>query len=147
MAYRYGGKQKLLAIGPYPPVSRSDARQTRDEAKRALLAGQDPSERKRATIAAAKAGPTFKDIAKEYLAKQQRAKRAESTLEKLEWLLGLAYSELGKRPLEAIKAGDIFPVLQEVELRGKHETARRLRSTIGATRFQQVAARWTQRWP
>ncbi|MFD1488673.1 tyrosine-type recombinase/integrase [Ancylobacter vacuolatus] len=132
LAYRFGGKQKLLAIGPYPLVSLSDARQTRDEAKRALLAGQDPSEVKRATIAAAKAGPTFKDIAEEYLAKQRRAKRAERTLEKLEWLLGLAYAELGRRPLDSIKAADIFPVLHEVELRGKHETARRLRSTIGA---------------
>lgn len=132
LAYRYGGKQKLLAIGPYPLVSLSDARQTREDAKRALLAGQDPSEVKRAAVAAAKAGPTFKEIAEEYLAKQKRAKRSERTLDKVTWLLGLAYPELGKRPLEAIKAADIFPVLQAVELSGRHETARRLRSTIGA---------------
>lgn len=61
MAYRYGGKQKLLAIGPYPLVSLSDARQAREEAKRALLGGRDPSEMKRAAIAAAKAGPTSAD--------------------------------------------------------------------------------------
>jgi hypothetical protein len=132
LAYRYGGKQKLLAIGPYPLVSLSDARQTREEAKRALLAGQDSSEVKRAAVAAAKAGPTFKEIAEEYLAKQKRAKRSERTLDKVTWLLGLAYPELGKRSLDAIKAADIFPVLQAVELSGRHETARRLRSTIGA---------------
>lgn len=91
LAYRYGGKQKLLAIGPYPLVSLSDARQTRDDAKRALLAGQDPSDVKRAAIAAAKVGPTFKEIAEEYLAKQKRAKRSERTIEKIAWLLGLAY--------------------------------------------------------
>lgn len=34
LAYRYGGKQKLLAIGPYPLVSLSDARQAREDAKK-----------------------------------------------------------------------------------------------------------------
>ncbi len=94
--------------------------------------GRILSEVKRAAIAAAKAGPTFKEIAEEYLAKQKRAKRSERTLDKVTWLLGLAYPELGKRPLDAIKAADIFPVLQAVELSGRHETARRRRSTIGA---------------
>jgi hypothetical protein len=35
-AYRFGGKQKLLAIGSYPATSLADARLTRDEAKRLL---------------------------------------------------------------------------------------------------------------
>ncbi len=34
MQYRFGGKQKTLAIGVYPAVSLSDARQRRDEAKK-----------------------------------------------------------------------------------------------------------------
>jgi hypothetical protein len=46
-AYRFGGKQKLLAIGSYPATSLADARLTRDEAKRLLEADYDPSTHKR----------------------------------------------------------------------------------------------------
>jgi hypothetical protein len=33
MAYRYGGREKLLALGAYPEVSLKDAREKRDAAK------------------------------------------------------------------------------------------------------------------
>jgi len=33
LAYRYDGKQKLLAIGAYPDISLAKARHERDEAK------------------------------------------------------------------------------------------------------------------
>ncbi|MBN9016089.1 MAG: DUF4102 domain-containing protein [Rhizobiales bacterium] len=35
LAYRYGGKQKLLALGGYPAVSLSEAREKREAAKKA----------------------------------------------------------------------------------------------------------------
>ncbi|MGC2339142.1 MAG: Arm DNA-binding domain-containing protein, partial [Pseudolabrys sp.] len=43
LAYRYGGKQKLLAFGIYPTVSLADARVRRDAAKKHLKDGLDPS--------------------------------------------------------------------------------------------------------
>src|SRR3546814_11887342 len=33
LAYRFGGKQRLLALGPYPASSLADARERRDEAR------------------------------------------------------------------------------------------------------------------
>lgn len=47
LAYRFGGKQKLLALGVYPTISLAEARLARDAAKRLLAAGVDPSEEKR----------------------------------------------------------------------------------------------------
>ena len=44
LAYRFRGKQKTLALGVYPIVSLADARAARDEAKRQLAQGIDPSE-------------------------------------------------------------------------------------------------------
>ena len=41
--YRYDGKQKLLATGPYPIVSLVGAHAKRDGAKRLLAADIDPS--------------------------------------------------------------------------------------------------------
>ncbi|WP_394116907.1 Arm DNA-binding domain-containing protein [Xanthobacter lutulentifluminis] len=43
LAYRFAGKPKQLPFGPYPTVPLVEARQKREEAKRRLLAGEDPS--------------------------------------------------------------------------------------------------------
>ena len=41
--YRLGGTEKLLGIGRYPEVSLKAARLARDEAKKALSQGRDPT--------------------------------------------------------------------------------------------------------
>ena len=43
LAYRYNGRQKTLAIGVYPTTGLRDAREARDQARRLLAAGQDPT--------------------------------------------------------------------------------------------------------
>src|SRR5262249_14677288 len=43
LAYRFAGKQKTLALGVYPAVSLAGARSGRDEAKKFLAKGVDPS--------------------------------------------------------------------------------------------------------
>jgi hypothetical protein len=43
LAYRYGGKQKTLAIGIYPAVTVAEARSGRDAARKLLTTGIDPS--------------------------------------------------------------------------------------------------------
>ena len=45
--YRFGGKEKQLSFGVYPAVSLTDARSKRDEAKKLLAEGIDPSERRK----------------------------------------------------------------------------------------------------
>ena len=48
LRYRFGGKEKMLALGKYPEVSLADARACRDEARKLLANGADPSENKKA---------------------------------------------------------------------------------------------------
>jgi integrase len=52
-------------------------------------------------------------------------------LDQLEWLLGLARPAIGARPIVEITAPEVLAVLRSIESRGRHETARRLRATIG----------------
>src|SRR5690349_22220383 len=54
LAYRYGGKQKQLAIGRYPTVGLAAARAAREQAKKDLSDGLDPNVRKREAKAAAR---------------------------------------------------------------------------------------------
>ena len=133
LAYRFAGKQKLLALGVYPTVSLADARQRRDEAKRLLGAGVDPSQaKKEAKLAQAQMGDTFRGIAEEYVSKLKHEGRAGRTISKMEWLLSFAYPTLGDRQIRTISAPDILGALRQVEKRGRHESARRLRSTVGS---------------
>jgi hypothetical protein len=48
LAYRFGGKQKLLALGVYPTISLARARQAREDAKRLLANGADRRRRRSA---------------------------------------------------------------------------------------------------
>lgn len=130
-AYRYGGKQKVLALGSYPFVSLADARQARDEAKRLLAAGIDPSQEKKERKAGGM-GDGFRIIAEEYVAKLEKEGRAETTIAKINWLLSFAYPTLGDRRIREIDAPSILKALRSVEVRGRYESARRLRSTIGS---------------
>jgi len=48
LAYRFDRKQKLLALGVYPTFTLAKARQAREDAKRLLAEGLDPTfEKKR----------------------------------------------------------------------------------------------------
>lgn len=144
LAYRHGGKQKLLALGSYPVVGLADARERRLEAKRSLEAGLDPShqvkvEKIRKQTAHAN---TFRAIADEYLKKGEREGRAEVTTAKKRWLLSLADPDIGARPITEITAPEILIPLRRVEAQGNYETARRLRATVGQVfRFAIATAR------
>ena len=133
LAYRFAGAQKVLAIGVYPAVGLKEARIARQDAKRLLATGLDPSEsKKQAKIDKANsAANTFEAIAAELLEKKRREGKAENTLAKTEWLFSLANPILGSRPIKEIGAPDILAVLRTVESRGKRESAKRLRATIG----------------
>ena len=131
-AYRFGGKQKLLAFGAYPTVSLARARQLREDARRLLAHGLDPvAEKKRQAEALANA-PTFRAIAEEYVAKRRREGRSAATIAKVEWLLTFANEQFGDEPLRQISVPSILKVLQSLEARERYESARRLRSTVGS---------------
>ncbi len=133
LAYRFAGGQKVLAIGVYPATGLREAREAREDAKRLLADGHDPSLAKRLAKAAkaAASANTFDAIASELLDKKRREAKADRTLGKLDWLLGFARPAIGARPIGEITAPEILSVLRTVELRGRHETAQRLRATIG----------------
>jgi integrase len=143
LAYRFHGKQKLLAIGKYPDTSLLDARAERERAKALLKDGRDPSAAKQlARIAIATTGDTFDVVANEYIEKLRREGRGESTLSKVAWLLDFARPMLGPLCVRDIRPVEVLTVLQKVEARGRYDTARRLRSTIGAVcRYAAATAR------
>jgi integrase len=133
LAYRAGGSQKLLAIGVYPEVGLKDAREAREAAKRILAGGGDPMTARKQGRAeqAIASGNTFEAIAAELVNKKRDEDKADRTISKTEWLLSLAYPEIGASPIKDITAPDILRVLRTIVARGRLESAKRLRATIG----------------
>ena len=133
MKYRHLGKERKLSLGPFPDVGLKEARAKRDEARAMLASGRDPShERQTAKLAARFAADnTFAAIAEEFIDKRVRDGIADTTKGKTEWLLSLLKPGLGRIPIEEITAPMLLAVLQDVEVSGRRETARRLRSFAG----------------
>lgn len=133
MNYRFLGHQKTLTFGSYPDVSLARAREKRADARRVLADGVDPLEARKAKVreAKAKSEETFKVIANEWFERLELEGRAKKTLEKMRWLLDMAYPLIGNRPIADLTAPELLEVLRKVEARGRYETANRLRSTFG----------------
>ncbi len=133
LAYRFNGKQRKLNLGPYPTVTLAEARSRRDVAKRQIEAGVSPSEQKQIDklTQATSDAITFEAVADELLEKKKRERKAEATLSKVGWLLDFGKASLGTRPIAKITAPEVLAVLRRVESRGRLETAKRLRATIG----------------
>ncbi len=104
----------------------------REDARRLLADGLDPSVEKKRKAEAQAGAPTFHGVADEYIAKLRRENRSEATIAKIEWLLSFANAAFGDEPVGQIAAPAILKVLQSLEARGRYESARRLRSTTGS---------------
>lgn len=134
LKYRIAGKERLLALGAYPAISLIQAREAREEARRQIAQGCDPNEEKRDRQLKAKESNecTFSKVAEKYIIKITKEGRADTTLVKIDWLMNMAIADLGSKPIAEITSPMVLQVLRKVENKGNYETARRLRSTIGA---------------
>jgi integrase len=131
--YRFGGKEKLLAVGIWPDVSLTAARRKREEARELLAQGIDPSEARKAERLRRKtlAENTFEAIAREWDARHLST-RAKSHRDKVIRRLELyVFPYLGARPVAEITAADILACVRRVEALNKLETAHRTLQAIG----------------
>jgi integrase len=134
LKYRFGGKEKRLALGVYPRVSIAEARERRDGAHRLLRDGGDPSALKQAAKREAKLseGSAFRIVAEEWISKQRsrwQPGHAEAVARSLDMNI---FPELGHRPIEEIEAPELRAVLQKIENRGAHEVRQRVQQRVGA---------------
>jgi integrase len=133
LKYRIDNKEKLLAFGAYPDISLADARAARDEARKVIAAGEDPSELRKAV----KSGKhddalnNFEAIAREWWQAHMKDK-AESHKNKVIRRFELyLFPWLGKKPVSSITAPEILETLKRVEKLNKLETAHRTLQTAG----------------
>ena len=127
-AFDFEGRGDVLSLGAYPEVSLASARQKRDQARKLVAEGLDPSQKRKEDQAASltESKNTFGVIVKEFLAKKAEEGASKSTLDKNHWLLEDLASPLAERPVRLITAAELLPLLQKIEKSGRKETAQRL---------------------
>ncbi|MDP2264177.1 MAG: integrase arm-type DNA-binding domain-containing protein [Hydrogenophaga sp.] len=131
--YRFGNKEKRLALGTYPAVSLKQARSERDAARRTLQSGSDPSKRRQIERLEAQLieANTFEEVARELhvtKASGWSKQYGERWLERMEKDL---FPWIGPVPLPEITAPMLLNTLRKIEKRGARETAHTLRQTAG----------------
>lgn len=123
-------KRNTLAIGVYPAVSLADARLIRDNTKKQLAQGIDPSEEKKKEALAQEleSKNTFYVLAEEWLSRQDFT---PATIKKSKYLLGFAYEGFGSKKANEITPKDVLDVCRKIEIKGNHETAKGVKVKCG----------------
>jgi integrase len=148
LKYRFNDKERRLSFGAYPAISLSDARQRREDARKLLANGVDPSEIKKAQKAAviSSSEHSFEVVARTWHAGKSEGwavSHAKTTMERLEKNI---FPWLGAKPVNEIKLSDIKPVLHRIEERAP-ESARRMYVALNMIFRYCVASEYIDRNP
>lgn len=133
LKYRVAGKEKVLAIGKYPLISLGEARERREQAKRLLVNGKDPSEVKQAQKLEAKqlAANTFEAVAREWH-KKRISKWTEKTGNRnIRILERNIFPHIGNSPIANVSSQALLEALHKMEKRGIVDTAHRALQLCG----------------
>lgn len=132
LKYRYGGKEKLAALGVYPEMSLKDARLKRDEYKKKLTEGNDPTQLKKQEKHEIKENleNTFENIALEWHKWRWGEKVTRESKNQLSRLKRHIFPFLGGIPIKNITPSDMICVIRKIEDRGTIPEARKTRGVV-----------------
>ncbi len=128
LKYRYMNKEKKLSIGAYPIITLAEARNHRENAKKLLLSGQDPSAVKQDIKQGrcADAANTFEVIAREWYAHKKPDWSEANYKTVVDRLDKDVFPEIGKYPIKNITHKIIIDLANTVKERGANELAKRI---------------------
>ncbi|WP_338661741.1 integrase arm-type DNA-binding domain-containing protein [Pararoseomonas sp. SCSIO 73927] len=132
--YEFGGNEKMLSLGAYPDVTLAQAREARDEARKLLDQGKDPSleRRLRRARGRADAADTFSILAKEWLEQRRgiwaaaHAKNVQASLD------NHILPRFGRLPVREITVPMVLALIRDLEKANTPHMARMVRQRISA---------------
>ncbi|EFG6303761.1 integrase arm-type DNA-binding domain-containing protein [Escherichia coli] len=127
--YRYAGKPKMISLGVYPTITLADARSRRDEARKLVAEGKNPSEvRKEQKLAMqTESENAFEKIAREWHQLKSAKWSAGYASDIMEAFKNDIFPYVGTRPVGEIKPLELLNVLRKIEKRGALEKMRKVR--------------------
>lgn len=149
LAYRFGGKQKTLALGVYPDVSLADARERREQARKLLANGADPGavKQEQKAVIVALSENSFEIIAREWFTKHSSNWKDNHSSKILARLENDLFPWIGARPIGEIAAPALLAAIRRIEARGALETAHRVLAICGQVFRYAVATGRAERDP
>lgn len=129
--YRIDGKEKRLSLGVYPDITLKEARERRDEFRKLVAKGIDPSDLRKAEKASQTGAESFESIAREWHTRFLNKWTEGHAQRILARLQNDVFPTLGKRKVNEITAPELLAVLRIVESRGAFETAHRINQICG----------------
>ena len=131
--YRFAGKERTLAIGAYPLISLKEARNKRDDARRMIDEGRDPSLEKqiKKQLHLTKYKNNFEAVGREWFEVRLSGKSESHQSRSLRMLEKELFPYLGIRPIADITAPELLIILRRIEKRGVVDTAHRAKQTAG----------------
>lgn len=146
LRYWIDSKEGMISLGTYPEICLKDARQRRDDAKRQIAKGSDPSALKKADKAGRKAKQvvdklvaegkplpgSFEAVVRSWLSDVHQAKvtagHSDRTAIRFEQDV---FPWIGKNDIASIEAPELLEILRRVIGRGAIETAHRIKDACG----------------
>lgn len=127
--YRYAGKPKMISLGVYPTITLAEARSRRDEARKIVAEGKNPSEvRKEQKLALRiQSENAFEKIAREWHQMKSAKWSAGYASDIIEAFQNDIFPYVGARPVGEIKPLELLNVLRKIEKRGALEKMRKVR--------------------
>lgn len=128
LKYRFVGKEKRLSLGVYPEVSLAEARSRREDARKLLAAGIDPSDQRKAAKREAEGREinSFEAVAREWYGKQAHVWVAHHASDVLRRLESNLFPEIGSEPIADVTAPMLLAAVRKIEHRGAHDLAHRV---------------------
>lgn len=129
LSYRFGGKQKTLALGVYPTTSLSAARGKRMDAKTRLAEGVDPSEQKKQDRYEQNNGTTFEAVARAWHGNNKKWSESHRS-RVLQSMTADIFPAIGATDVKDLKARDLLVPIRAVVDSGRLEVASRLQQRV-----------------
>lgn len=147
--YRYGNKEKRIALGVFPEISLARAGELRDEARAQLRNGVDPAAQRKLDKLANHLSieNTFAAIAREWLDTKVGEWVPEHTAKIQAWLENHVSPWIGDKPVAELEAPEVLSMLRRLVKRGTLNTAGRVRETVSAIFRYAVATGRAKRDP
>ena len=136
--YRFGGKEKMMALGEYPLVTLKEARERHFEARKVLAAGIDPmaerkaegeAQRKDAEARQRETEDSFEKVARKWWDRWSIGKsprHADTVMRRME---ADVFPAFGNKFIDAVTAADVRELMLAIEGRDARDVAKRTHET------------------
>jgi integrase len=147
--YGFGGKQKLMALGPYPDVPLAMARERHQAARKLLASGIDPMAQRKEEKTAERANTegSFQTVAGLWWEHWRQGKSPRHADYVRRRLGADILPCLGPNHIGEIEAPDVVAMMKAIEDRGVSDLAKRARETVGQIFRYAIAHGYTKRNP